>query len=254
MKCFLFASLLVANLAFAAPTQTSQENTTSQLGGFFQEGDTKWYVGAGVSCADLFYYKNRQINNITTANFTSNDQDVEDTTEAPSLGYNAFLGYTYNEFLDVEFKVAQIMRPFQDHFRSDASGSDDSDDVYSGTTKLYFLSFGPYLLIHLPMYKIFTPYFRFGMVTDLVTFKITQNEDRRFHTDNTLESGSQKQSFWVEKFNVGIGVKSRWGNCVVFKLEYETPTTNTIVGRTTTHSAADFYIPGILSASLLCQF
>ena len=256
MRHFLFASLLMASASFAACTHSTpaKDKEASQPCDFFKEGQTKWYIGTGVSFSDLFYYNNTQDNTIAATGFDENDYERESTTSAPSLGYNAFLGYVYNPFLDVEFKIAQILRPFKNRSNHDVSTTDPTDDTYIETTKLYILSFGPYLLINLPMYKAFTPYFRFGMVTDLVTFKNTSNEDIAGDSDGTLERGSQKQYFWAEKFHVGLGFKSSWGKYVTFRVEYETPTANTIVAATTTSDLADFYIPGILSASLIVQF
>lgn len=240
----IFPWLLGATLFAAEPRNTCC---------FFEEGCTNWYAGAGVSFADLFYYKNTQTNNTASNLFAANDRDEENTTSAPSLGYNVFLGYSYNDYIDLELKGVQIVRPFKNSYTSDFSATDD-DDTYSGTTRLYVVTFGPYVILNLPLYQKLTPYFRFGMATDLVTFKDNATEVDAFDADDIITSGSQKEYLWAEKFNIGMGFKGSWCGVVTAKVEYEMPLSNTISGATTTRSGDDFYIPGILSASLAFDF
>ena len=256
MKRYLLASLSAVSILFAASDKCNKEcpkTPPKPVCCMFEEGCTKWYAGAGVSFADLFYFSNSQSNNASGSFFADHDSDKESTTSAPSLGYNAFIGYKYNEYFDLEVKVAQIIRPFKNSFNTDFSSTGD-DDVYSGSTKLYFLSFGPYVLINMPLYHGFSPFFRFGMVTDFVEFKRNAVENEDFDTDLVISGGRQKESIWAEKFNVGIGFRSNWGDIVSLKFEYETPIANTIPSGTTTYIGDDFYIPGILSFSMLVSF
>lgn len=252
MRRFIYAALLSASSLLAASSEC-QPCTPPEKPVFFQKSCSKWYIGGGVSFIDLFYYSNRENNNASGTFFSDDDLEIEKTSSAPSLGYNAFLGYTYNEYIDIEAKAVQILRPFKNDFLTDVSGT-ASDDTYLGTTKLYLLSVGPYVLIKFPLCKTFVPFFRFGMVTDLITFEHSSKEDAAFDTDLLLTRGSQKEYFWAEKFNIGLGFKFSWRNAVALKAEYETPTSTLIPSKTTTTLGNDFYIPGILSGSLLFQF
>ena len=252
MRRFIYATLLSASSALLAAAPECERCAPPEKPIFLQKGCSKWYAGLGVSFADLFYYSNRESNDIPSTFFSDNDQESENTDSAPSLGYNAFLGFSYNDYIDIEMKVVQILKPFKNNFHADVSNA-VTDDTFFGTTKLYFLSFGPYVLINLPLSKAFTPFFRFGMVTDLITIKRSTEEDTAFDTDLLLTQGSQKEYFWAEKFNIGFGFKFSWKDTFSLRAEYETPTSTLIPG-TTTGLGRDFYIPGVLSASLLLQF
>lgn len=243
---FLFL-ILFAGAAFASEIREKMCPCMAQ------EGCTKWYAGGGVSFMDLFYYKSRQSNDMVAGIFSTNDVETENTISAPSIGYNVFLGYSYNQYVDVELKGVQIIRPFKNNYSTDFVADDDNDNLV-GTTKLYVVTFGPYVLLNVPMYQGFTPYFRFGMVTDLVTFKDKGTEDDQSDTDLTQDSGSHTQSLWAEKFNVGMGFKSTWKDICSLKIEYETPLANTINRGAALRHGGTFYIPGIVSASLLFFF
>lgn len=222
---------------------------------YFQEGCTKWYLGAGISFADLFYFKSTQTDTTgSTVFFSSYDASNESTTSAPSLGYNVFLGYSFSDYLDVEFKALQIVRGFKNKSFVNYTSSTNQDDVFNGETKLTFISFGPYVLLNLPMYDWFTPYFRVGIVTDYLKFQSSASEDGTFNSNGTLTGTTQKDSFWFEKLNFGLGFKSTWWDCFSLKVEYETPTANNISVAHLFETVGDFYIPGILSASALFEF
>jgi hypothetical protein len=253
LKPFLFASLLFSACALSAAPNNSQSET-GPCPCFVKEGCTKWYIGTGVSFSDLFYFNYTGEDNTSSGVFFDNDSQTQGTTSAPSLGYNVFLGYSFNDFIDLELKGVQIVRPFKTHFQTvvDTASPLNNDNLLIGTTKLYVVTFGPYVLLNLPLYKAFTPYFRVGMVTDLITFKV---DDAGGTASGSFERQfSSNQSFWMEKLNVGVGFKSSWKDLVSIKFEYETPVANTIMGDLTTRTGSNFYVPGILSASILLQF
>jgi hypothetical protein len=249
----LFTSLLFSSSVLLAAVHTGvDQKADDSCPCFFEQKCSKWYVGTGVSFGDLFYFNRKQSNNLSSNVFAANDAETENTVSAPSLGYNVFLGYSFNKYIDLELKGVQLLRSFQNKADLDVVVGTNNDN-FKYKTKLYAATFGPYVLLNLPLFEAFTPFFRFGMVTDLVTFKMTSKEHPVFDVNNSQDSGYSAENMWLERLNVGLGFKSTWKDLVAVKVEYETPLSNNISGR---YSATNtqVYVLGILSASVLFKF
>lgn len=248
MKYVWTSCLIAGSLAASAPSQKDMAPPTPV---FFQKYQSQWYVGAGVSFADLFVASYTADNTFSSAAFSDHGSEDGTTVSAPSLGYNAFFGYLFNKYLSLEAKVLQIVRPLKEQGSLNDSfrGGDILDSAIS---KRYLLSFGPYVLIHLPISSWCTPFFRFGMVTTWQKTKESAKINIATQTAGEKDSATYNGHIWTEKFNVGMGFRGTWKDMFSLSVEYETPLSHEVW--TNGNTIPVVYVLGTLSASVRYQF
>ncbi len=139
-------------------------------------------------------------------------------TTAAAFGYQVFTGMQINPVVAVEFKFMQTLAPFEFYVNTFYN----PDDLSIGGN-LYFkikqIVFGPTTLIHLPISKYFTPYFKGGAYTFYWMRHRHYDETRNAPTVQPMHS-----DYWAIRVALGYGIKSQISKHFGLRLEYECPT------------------------------